>query len=724
MPTTWPGCWGRWAAEIDRILNTTPLLRPEENCWRIARADQAACLIDGQAYFAAVRQAILQAEHSIFILGWDINSRFALVREPVDDGMPVELRDLLNAVARDRPELQVYIVAWDFAALLAMDREWLPAYRFNWRTHERVQFQLQEAVTGGSHHQKVVVVDDALAFSGGLDLTFGRWDTPAHALDDRRRRDTDSGPIPRPYHDVQMIVSGPCAAALGELARQRWLDATGERLAGPEQGRSRWLDDIEVEFRDTDIAISLTQARNGHEQTRQVERLYLDMIASAQRYIYIESQYLTADSIGKALKTSLQQEQGPEIVVVTPYNTNGWLSQYTMDVLRSRMVRSLRDADEYGRLRIYYPHLPGASEEMAINVHAKVMVVDDRVLRIGSSNLNNRSMGLDTECDLTLVAEADNARQAVQAFRNRLLAEHLDVTPEALARQGEEQDGLIATIETLQGRPRSLRSLEPPASEEVEQNLPDKALIDPEAPVDGERLRDLLVPEDARRSTASRVILGVVALVVILAMAALWRWSPLAEMIDAQTLSQEIRGIQDHVLAPLAAVIIVLVGSLVSIPVTLLIVAAMLVFGGLLGGVYGLTGAIMSAVVAYIAGRFLGRNTIRRLAGPRLNHISKQLAKQGILTIVIVRMIPVAPFVIVNLVAGVTHIRLRDFVIGSILGMLPGVIALGLLTEGVLRMAEEPSVYHFSMVLAVLAILAGVGLMLRHWLLSQKQQQS
>jgi phospholipase D1/2 len=700
------------------------LFRADYNCWRIARAERAACLIDGAAYFSAVRQAILCAEHSIFILGWDINSQFALVREPVADGMPVELRDLLNAVAQAKPGLEVYIVAWDFAALLALDREWLPELHFNWRTHNRVRFQLEEAVTGASHHQKVVVIDDALAFSGGLDLTFGRWDTPAHSLDDQRRRDEDNGPVPRPYHDVQMMVSGPCAAALGELARQRWLDATGEELPSLVESKSLWLDNITPEFHDMDMAISLTRAANSREQVRQVERLYLDMIQSAERYIYIESQYLTADSIGKALVASLHQEAGPEIVFVTPYNTNGWLSQYTMDVLRSRMLRRLRQADKYGRLRVYYPYLPDAGDGMAINVHAKVMVVDDCILRIGSANLNNRSMGLDSECDLTLVAEDEPSQRAVRVLRNRLLAEHLDVKESEVEQQARQNTSLIALIESLQGRPRSLRKLEPSIPREVEQNLPDKALIDPEAPVDGERLRDLLIPQTERRSLAGRIVLGVSLLVLVLAIVAIWQWSPLGQMVDAESLSGMIRKIQGNEFAPLAAIALVAGGSLISIPVTLLIVANMLVFGGLAGALYGMVGAVVSAVVAYLAGQHLGRNTIRRLAGPRLNHISRRLARRGLLTVIVIRLFPIAPFLVVNLVAGVSHLRLRDFVIGSVIGMMPSMFVLALVTEGVLHMADRPSIDHLILIALVLLVMAAGGFFLRRWLLKNKRPTS
>jgi uncharacterized membrane protein YdjX (TVP38/TMEM64 family) len=520
------------------------------------------------------------------------------------------------------------------------------------------------------------------------------------------------------------MVSGPCAVALGELARQRWHDATGEELTPPDENKSLWLEDIEPEFHDADIAISLTQPDDGKKQVRQVEQLYLHMIESAQRYIYIENQYLTADKIGDALAHSLDQQKGPEIIIVGPYNTNGWLSQFTMDVMRSRMLRRLHEADTHGRLRTYYPHLPDADEETAINVHAKVMVVDDTLLRIGSSNLNNRSMGLDSECDLTIKASDDKAQTAVQAFRNRLLAEHLDVPESDIAAHYEKHSSLIKTIESLQNKKRSLRRLDPQVSEEMEQNLPHKALIDPETPVDSQRLRDILVPKKVRRPTARRIMLGFLALGIILAMTAIWRWSPLSELIDAQTLAEQIRNIQGSVLTPLAAMAIVTLGSLAGIPITLLLLAAMLVFGGLQGGIYGICGALLSAVVAYIVGQNLGRDTLRRLAGPRLNHISKELARKGVLTVIAVRLIPIAPFVVVNLVAGVSHIRLRDFIIGSFIGLLPGTLALALITEGVIRAAQQPNAYHLSLVALVLVLLAAGGMFLRNWILKQKQQKS
>src|SRR5829696_5468714 len=180
------------------------LLVPGRNCWRIERARKVSFLIDGAAYFTAVRAAIAKARRSVFILGWDIDSRIRLVPDGVNDGFPEELGDFLNEVVKRRRDLRMYVLSWDFAMVFAMDREWLPMYKLDWRTHRRLNFLLDDKhPVGASHHQKVVVVDDAVAFVGGLDLTHSRWDTSKHECRSAWRVNPDGKPY-RPYHDVQV----------------------------------------------------------------------------------------------------------------------------------------------------------------------------------------------------------------------------------------------------------------------------------------------------------------------------------------------------------------------------------------------------------------------------------------------------------------------------------------------------------------------------------------
>ena len=113
------------------------------NCWRQEKAQRVAVAIDGEAYFRAVREAILAARRSVFILGWDIHSKLKLVRETEEDGFPVELGALLNFVAKHRA-VDVYVLSWDFAMIYLIEREPLPLYRLNWQTHSRVRFRMDD----------------------------------------------------------------------------------------------------------------------------------------------------------------------------------------------------------------------------------------------------------------------------------------------------------------------------------------------------------------------------------------------------------------------------------------------------------------------------------------------------------------------------------------------------------------------------------------------------
>ncbi|NIR25581.1 MAG: hypothetical protein GWN77_01105, partial [Gammaproteobacteria bacterium] len=381
-------------------MTDSSILQPGINCWRVEQAERAAFLIDGEAYFNAFYQATQQARHTIFILSWDIDTRVRLVRgNGHNEDLPPQLGDFLNALVRKRKGLQIYVLNWDWAMLYAFEREWLPTYKFNWNTHRRLHFHLDdEYPAGASQHQKLVVIDDAIAFVGGFDLTRQRWDQPAHRPDDPLRT-TPSGKHYPPFHDVQLLVEGGSATALGRLARERWYRATGQRL--PLRKRkdrsSPWPQSVSPDMRDVNVAIARTEhAYRKRQEVREVEQLYLDMIGAAAKYIYIENQYFTSWKIGRALAERLEEANGPEVVLVLPLMSSGWLEQYTMDVLRSRLLHQLQASDRYGRLRVYYPYAESLGKGRIV-LHSKVMVVDERWLRVGSSNLSNRSMGLDSE---------------------------------------------------------------------------------------------------------------------------------------------------------------------------------------------------------------------------------------------------------------------------------------------------------------------------------------
>ncbi|HXU65699.1 MAG TPA: hypothetical protein VN962_28555, partial [Polyangia bacterium] len=151
------------------------MLTEGENCWRIATAARAAFLIDGDAYFSAFRDVVARARHTVLILGWDIDTRTRLTR-PGEGGHPGwTLLPFLNHALECRPELRIYALAWDYSFIYTLEREPLPTLRFAREAHPRLSFRLDAAhPVWASHHQKIVVVDDQLAFTGGLDLTIRR----------------------------------------------------------------------------------------------------------------------------------------------------------------------------------------------------------------------------------------------------------------------------------------------------------------------------------------------------------------------------------------------------------------------------------------------------------------------------------------------------------------------------------------------------------------------
>jgi len=690
------------------------ILKPGYNCWRVAPARRAAFLIDGAAYFRAFRAAALRARHCLLMVGWDIDSRVRLVREAPLDDAPNTLGDFLNAIVARPRGPHAYVLTWDFAMLYALDREWLPIYKLDWRTHRRLHFRMDGLhPPGGSHHQKVVVVDDDVAFVGGLDLTRARWDTPEHRADDPRRIEVHGGEPYRPFHDAQMLVQGDVAAVLGDLVRDRWARATGQMLAPPPRGSDAWPPGLVADLENVRVAVVRTDpAFRARPEVREVERLYLDAIRAARRYIYIENQFLTAPVIADALAARLAEMDGPDVVIVTGLRTDGWLSQRTMDVIRGRMVARLRAADRYGRLRVYYPHVPGLGSK-CLHVHSKLMIVDDEFVRIGSANLNNRSMGIDTECDLALESESDPpARRAIATLRERLLAEHLGTTAEAVARASAKAP-LRAAIDRLRGGNRTLRELPPPPPELVASWLPDPQLLDPERPIDPAALTDQLIPPEERVPATRRIVLAVATLLGLLGLAAAWRWTSLGDLLDLETLTAQVERFRELPASPALAIGAFVLGGLLVMPVTLLVAATALAFGPVFGLVYSVLGAMASAAVVYGLGRWLGRDVVRRFAGARLNAVSRRLAQRGILTIMFVRVVPVAPFSVVNLVAGASHIGFRDFLLGTLFGMTPGIALIALFVDQVGQTLRQPGPGAVALLAALLALIVGASYGLR-----------
>lgn len=471
--------------------------------WREAHATQFALIVDADNYFRHARAAMLNARQRIMLIGWDFDTRILLGDQPPADGGPDTLGKFVLWLVKRNPALDIYILRWDVGVLKAFVRgtHWITAAR--WYAHPRIHGKLDHShPAGASHHQKIVVIDDDFAFCGGIDMTGSRWDTRAHSPDDPRRVDPKDKPYP-PWHDATSAIEGDAARQIGALAELRWTLAGGKPLTPPATGLGGWPEALKPDMTDVTIGIARTMpAMDDRAPAHEIEALYVAMIEAARRSIYVETQYFASRRIAEAIARRLAEPDGPEIAVVHPEHADGWLEQVAMDSARARLHSALRRFDPSARrFRLYHPFDAAGT---AIYVHAKIMIVDDRIVRIGSSNLNNRSMRLDTECDVMVDAARTGNAGAVRriaAIRDDLLAEHLGCTAEAVGTAIGER-GLIGAIEALRGEGRSLRPYVQPELTETDAALADSKLLDPEGP------DEMFEPLATRRKLTDRLRAG------------------------------------------------------------------------------------------------------------------------------------------------------------------------------------------------------------------------
>ena len=455
-----------------------PILKEGRNCWRIASAERATVVVDAADYYHHIRSAMEKADRRIFIVGWDFDTRIAL--DPDDKGKGESLGRFFLRLARSKPKRQIAILKWNFGALKQFTHPSAVAWLARWWITRAIDFRFDSAhPVGCSHHQKIVVIDDNLAACGGIDISNCRWDTSEHRDDEPRRTSPDGKPY-RPWHDATMLLQGPVAHHLGELGRERWKMATKKSLNPIKPGDCDWPEGLDPMFERVDIAISRTRAAyRGRKEIHEIETLYLDMIAAAKRFIYFENQYFTSAKIAAAIAKRLAEPDPPEFIFVMPRKADGWLEQQAMDAARLKLIEAIGRNDKSNRFRVYVPVTKHGED---IYVHAKIAIVDDRLLRVGSSNLNNRSQRLDSECDVTLdcaLAANRRAGDAITTLRHRLLAEHLGCTADEFSKAEQNSGSMGGALEALRGNGKTLDVLEIESIGPAQGFIADNELLDP-----------------------------------------------------------------------------------------------------------------------------------------------------------------------------------------------------------------------------------------------------
>ena len=454
-------------------MHFSRILIPGRNCWIADVPVQASgLLIDGRQYYRAFYEVARQAQRSILITGWKFNSHVKLLRgEDAREAGEVDLLEFLRQLCEQKPELRIYILAWDYSWIYAMEWEWGLESKFQ-HAGGRLQFRFDsEHAVGGSHHQKFVVIDNSVAFVGGLDFNADDWDDRDH-LPHNPLRGTSEKPH-GPYHDIQASLVGPAALELAKYFKTRWERAghNGLELHAPLPLASV---DVGRPIHGQSVALSLNQPKTMSfpESTLEIRNLYEDAIRAAREMIYMENQYFSADAVANVLAERMEDRSLPalDIAVIQPKQAPGWVEAAAMEPGRLHWIKELSAlAERTGhRLRFYYSAAAGRDgNEVATLIHSKLMIVDDRFLTVGSANTSNRSQGLDTELNVSWEAnglEDEALRDSIRTARVDLLAEHCGFLASGGAPPAELQRrrGLVEYLDQLAASRNSrLRFLTP-----------------------------------------------------------------------------------------------------------------------------------------------------------------------------------------------------------------------------------------------------------------------
>jgi phospholipase D1/2 len=210
--------------------------------------------------------------------------------------------------------------------------------------------------------------------------------------------------------------------------------------------------------------------------------------------------------------------------------------------------------------------------------------------------------------------------------------------------------------------------------------------------------------QTAANKRRRQILLAVAILVILFAAAAAWKWTPLADQIDIRKITGWVFSLRNNPARPLIILGGYIVGSLLLVPVTALILATALIFGPLLGSAYSFAGCFLGAAVTYAVGYFLGRDFVQQIIGPKWKRVEQKIAQAGIIAVATMRLLPVAPFTIVNVISGAFRVPLRDYVIGTLLGMAPGIVLINLFAHQFESAVRNPGVGSYTLLIALGAV--------------------
>ncbi len=706
---------------------------PGRNCWKTVGADFVSIVVDYGNYYRDLHESIVKARHSIFILGWDIDSRIKLLRGEAAETSPYPntLFDLLCWKAHENPHIQIYLNKWNYSAFFMRERESFWEHKWKSCGLPNIHICLDGMIPlGACHHQKIICIDDETVYWGGMDVALGRWDFRQHRVHNSHRADPCGLPHFEgtkpflPYHDIQAVMAGPAAGQMAKLVRERWklasdVEPLPQRYPSDASLPKTWPDTDPPDFENIEVSISRTvPAMAGQDAIREIEAVYLDEIAKAENFIYIENQFLCSDSIARAINRQLIAKPGLRVLAISCWEPQGIMERKAMWGGRVRFRDLIEENGVADRVVLAYPVSEECGERAVVRIHSKLMIIDDKWMHLGSSNINNRSMGMDTECDVIIIGMHEAARQKISAVRTDLIREHCGRPAEEIERMIEQGRYPSEFLKPMPYSTQFLARIDDEIYREEKFVSLARAVADPKQPFIPARWTNIFHHGKNRKKSQLKTVYLAGFLLLGGLLTVLWKYAGVSEYMSLEYLSSLFASHEESFLTYIWVIALYVVCSLLFVPVTILTAAVIVVFGGVKGVLLSFIAAMLSSAVGYQLGNRIGPDYLRhfsRLTETILNKISHM----NVAGVAIIRNLPLAPFPVVNLVFGISNVSLLTFMTGTFIGLLPGKLTLAFLGDSISALIKSPStenILYLSSIFTVwIVVMVACNKLAQHW---------
>jgi uncharacterized membrane protein YdjX (TVP38/TMEM64 family) len=381
---------------------------------------------------------------------------------------------------------------------------------------------------------------------------------------------------------------------------------------------------------------------------------------------------------------------------VSSYEPKGKFECEAFWASRIEFKAILEKGIDANRVKLTYSSIEDMQGRKAYKrIHSKVMTIDDKYLVIGSSNLSNRSMTLDTEIDTVLYGNTPQNKEKIAQVRNDLLAEHTGRALDDMPALFESMYPVEALMHNQIAHGYVLTEVRDEVFTEHSVKNVFRALSDPEEPlISVPTLDGAALPARNPRRRSIMIMIGV-TIVAVLGGLMFWA-SQSIEWLSSDSINAFLEKSRGTYFALPTVLLVYVIGGILFFPVTVLSLAVAAIFGPIWGPIYGIMGALLSSAILFGIGKVSGNAGLRKIGGPKVAAVDEKLKRSGIVGVAAIRMLPVAPFSLVNLVAGISSIGIIQFLIGTFLGMFPPMIAKGLVGDSIAQIWQNPSVETIS----------------------------